>query len=267
MSFSFRNCTVSKSFAHRRKVKTLAVKNPTCSTWHCSVCLAFALFIVPLIQEWKYRKKEKWGILLDHQIIFLWLQCVKVFFAKKLLAHSRHVFMVVHYWWLRCAPKEVEEGGRCIFFDPPLGCIGDKFPATSEINFHPLWTSQQPHSCTLLTGFVAILAFSLRTFKFQTLHGQFEMVRAFMEPVNKPSWVAQAQQHINTQKPILMRLLWQASVVTHVTDGYFLLIELLKRVSSLCLKTLSQVMFDRGKFPPILALTELLSQLSSKSSD
>ena len=67
-----------------------------------------------------------------------------------------------------------------------------------------------------------------------------------MEPVNKPSWVAQAQQHINTQKPILMRLLWQASVVTHVTDGYFLLIELLKRVSSLCLKTLSQVMFDRG---------------------
>ena len=59
-----------------------------------------------------------------------------------------------------------------------------------------------------------------------------------------------------------MRLLWQASVVTHVTDGYFLLIELLKRVSSLCLKTLSQVMFDRGKFPPILALTELLSQLS-----
>ena len=80
------------------------------------------------------------------------------------------------------------------FFDPPLGCIGDKFPATSEINFHPLWTSQQPHSCTLLTGFVAILAFSLRAFKFQTLHGQFEMVRAFMEPVNKPSWVAQAQQ-------------------------------------------------------------------------
>ena len=59
MSFSFRNCTVSKSFAHRRKVKTLAVKNPTCSTWHCSVCLAFALFIVPLIQEWKYRKKRK----------------------------------------------------------------------------------------------------------------------------------------------------------------------------------------------------------------
>ena len=204
---------------------------------------------------------------MDHQIIFLWLQCVKVFFAKKLLAHSRHVFMVVHYWWLRCAPKEVEEGGRCIFFDPPLGCIGDKFPATSEINFHPLWTSQQPHSCTLLTGLVAILAFSLHPFKFQTLHGQFEMVRAFMEPVNKPSWVAQAQQHINTQKPILMRLLWQASVVTHVTDGYFLLIELLKRVSSLCLKTLSQVMFDRGKFPPILALTELLSQLSSKSSD
>ena len=114
---------------------------------------------------------------------------------------------------------------------------------------------------------MAILAFSLRAFKFQTLHGQFEMVRAFMEPVNKPSCVAQAQQHINTQKPILMRLLWQASVVTHVTDGYFLLIELLKRVSSLCLKTLSQVMFDRGKFPPILALTELLSQLSSKSSD
>ena len=36
-----------------------------------------------------------------------------------------------------------------------------------------------------------------------------------------------------------------------------------ERVSSLCLKTLSQVMFDRGKFPPILALTELLSQLSS----
>ena len=162
--------------------------------------------------------------------------------------------------------RKLKEEGGCIFFDP-LGCIGDKFPATSEINFHPLWTSQQPHSCTLLTGFVAILAFSLRAFKFQTLHGQFEMVRAFMEPVNKPSWVAQAQQHINTQKPILMRLLWQASVVTHVTDGYFLLIELLKRVSSLCLKTLSQVMFDRGKFPPILALTELLSQLSSKSSD
>ena len=74
---------------------------------------------------------------------------------------------------------------------------------------------------------MAILAFSLRAFKFQTLHGQFEMVRAFMEPVNKPSWVARAQQHIiiNTQKPILMRLLWQASVVTHVTDDYFLLIE------------------------------------------
>ena len=51
---------------------------------------------------------------------------------------------------------------------------------------------------------MAILAFSLRAFKFQTLHGQFEMVRAFMEPVNKPSWVAQAQQHINTQQPILM---------------------------------------------------------------
>ena len=175
-------------------------------------------------------------------------------------------------WWCTIDDWDVHQRklkreGGCIFFDPPLGCIGDKFPATSEINFHPLWTSQQPHSCTLLTGFVAILAFSLRAFKFQTLHGQFEMVRAFMEPVNKPSWVAQAQQHINTQKPILMRLLWQASVVTHVTDGYFLLIELLKRVSSLCLKTLSQVMFDRGKFPPILALTELLSQLSSKSSD
>ena len=266
MSFNFRNCTVIKSLAHRRKVKTRAVKNPTCSTWHCSVCLPVVLFIVPLIQEWKYRKKTIEAFFWTNKSYFVTAMFQSIY-CKKTFSSPSTCFMVVHYWWLRCAPKEVEEGGRCIFFDPPLGCIGDKFPATSEINFHPLWTSKQPHSCILLTGFVAILAFSLRAFKFQTLHGQFEMVRAFMEPVNKPSWVAQAQQHINTQKPILMRLLWQASVVTHVTDGYFLLIELLKRVSSLCLKTLSQVMFDRGKFPPILALTELLSQLSSKSSD
>ena len=155
MSFSFRNCTVSKSFAHRRKVKTFAVKNPTCSTWHCSVCLAFALFIVPLIQEWKYRKKEKWGIFGPTNHIFVTAMCQSIFCQKKLLAHSRHVFMVgtIDDWDVH--QRKLKREGGCIFFDPPLGCIGDKFPATSEINFHPLWTSQQPHSCTLLTGFMA----------------------------------------------------------------------------------------------------------------
>ena len=77
------HCTVCKSFAHRRKVKTLAVKNPTCSTWHCSVCLAFALFIVPLIQEWKYRKKRK----VRHSFgpsnhIFVTAMCQSIFCKK-----------------------------------------------------------------------------------------------------------------------------------------------------------------------------------------